>query len=108
MAGSCPGPTRGPSGADAPMPPSPPAPPPPSPGARGGSGRRGAGPGGGGPPPLSRQLSELGRQALAQGEAAQARTFFRKALELDPNNAEASRALSRQGGVVRVALQDPP
>ena len=60
------------------------------------------------PPPLSRQLSELGRQALAQGQTAQARTFFRKALQLDPNNAEASRALSRQGGVVRVALQDPP
>ena len=60
------------------------------------------------PPPLSRQLSELGRQALAQGETAQARTFFRKALQLDPKNAEASRALSRHAGVVRVALQDPP
>ena len=56
------------------------------------------------PPPLSRQLSELGRQALAQGETAQARPFFRKALQLDPNNAEASRALSRHAGVVRVAL----
>ena len=41
------------------------------------------------PPPLSRQLSELGRQALAQGQTAQARTFFRKALQLDPTNAEA-------------------
>ena len=59
------------------------------------------------PPPLSRQLSELGRQALAQGQTAQARTFFRKALQLDPNNAEARRALSRPAGVVRVARQDP-
>src|SRR5438067_3058377 len=55
------------------------------------------------PPPLPRQLTDLGRQALEQGESAQARTFFRKALQLDPRNAEARRALAR----LPLALQDP-
>ena len=61
------------------------------------------------PPPLSQQLSDLGRQALARGEMAQAHTFFRKALELDANNAEARQGLSRAvpPQVRRVALQDP-
>ena len=58
------------------------------------------------PPPVSQQLADLGRQALAQGETGHARTFFQKAVLLDPNNAEARRALSRLGGVRRVALQD--
>ena len=59
------------------------------------------------PPPLSQQIAELGRQALAQGETAHARTFFQKAVQLDPNNAEARRALVRLGVVRRAALQDP-
>jgi hypothetical protein len=59
------------------------------------------------PPPLSQQLADLGRQALAQGETVHARTFFQKAVQLDPNNAEARRALGRLGVVRRVALQDP-
>jgi hypothetical protein len=59
------------------------------------------------PPPLSQQIAELGRQALAQGETAHARTFFQKAVQLDPNNAEARRALVRLGVVRRAALQEP-
>ncbi len=61
-------------------------------------------------PPLSTQLTELGRQALAQGAAPTAETFFQKALLLDPNNKLAAQGLekSKQGrGVVRVAMQDP-
>ena len=42
-------------------------------------------------PPLSTQLADLGRQALAQGAAPMARTFFQKALQLDPNNKAAAR-----------------
>ena len=61
----------------------------------------------GDPPPLSGQLTELGRQAQAQGDARQARDFFRKALDLDPANAEARRALDARPPVRRVALQDP-
>ncbi len=59
------------------------------------------------PPPLSRQLTELGRQAMAQGETSQARTFFLKALQIDSNNDEARRVLSRLARIRRVALQDP-
>ncbi|MBV8315519.1 MAG: hypothetical protein JOZ53_11330 [Planctomycetaceae bacterium] len=59
------------------------------------------------PPPLTRQLTELGRQALAQGEPTQARTFFLKALQIDSNNDEAQRALSRLARVRRVAFQEP-
>ena len=62
-------------------------------------------------PPLSTQLTELGRQALAQGAAPAAETFFQKALLLDPNNKLAAQGLekSKQGrGVIRVAMQDPP
>ncbi len=58
-------------------------------------------------PPLSQQLAALGRQALQQGHTDQARKFYRKALELDPQNGEARRALAGKGGVLRVALQDP-
>ena len=53
-------------------------------------------------PAVSKQLTELGKQALAQGNAAQARTFFLKALELDPKDPEALK-----GSVVQVAFQDP-
>ena len=59
------------------------------------------------PPPLSRQLTDLGRQAMSQGETAHARTFFQKAVQLDPNNVERVAALGRLGGVRRVALQVP-
>src|SRR4051812_50169900 len=61
------------------------------------------------PPPLSQQLADLGRQALAGGEPVQAQTYFRKALELDPNNVEASRGLSRAlpAKVRPAAFQDP-
>src|SRR3954447_24786536 len=61
------------------------------------------------PPPLSQQLSDLGRQALARGEMAQAQTFFRKALELDPANTAARQGLDRAvpPKIRRVALQAP-
>ena len=63
-------------------------------------------------PPLSQQLTELGRQALDQGAAPTAQTFFQKALKLDPNNKLAAQGLEetkqRQKSVVRVAaMQDP-
>ncbi|HZW33699.1 MAG TPA: hypothetical protein VFF52_23460, partial [Isosphaeraceae bacterium] len=62
---------------------------------------------GGDEPPLSKQLTDLGRQALAQGAAPTAQTFFQKALQLDPTNQDAARGLaeSKQRGrdaVVRV------
>ncbi len=62
-------------------------------------------------PPLSEQLTDLGRQALSQRASDMAKTFFEKALALDPSNDGAARGLksidrSRQG-VVRVAYQDP-
>jgi hypothetical protein len=63
-------------------------------------------------PSLSDQLSDLGRQALAQGARTTAETFFKKALDLDPSNAAASRELEQlkraDKRVVRVALQDDP
>src|SRR5436305_9185604 len=62
-------------------------------------------------PPLSKQLAELGRQALAQGAAPTAQTFFQKALLLDPTDQAAARGLEQAkragSAVVRVALQDP-
>jgi hypothetical protein len=62
-------------------------------------------------PPLSKQLADLGRQALAQGAAPTAQTFFQKALQLDPQNAAAARGLAEtkrlQSSVVRVAFQEP-
>jgi tetratricopeptide (TPR) repeat protein len=61
---------------------------------------------------LSKQLTELGRQARAQGSVPTARTFYQKALQLDPTNQVAARALAelKPAGesVVRVAMQDPP
>jgi hypothetical protein len=44
--------------------------------------------------PVSEQLLELGRQALAQGQPAQAERFLRKAAELDPGNGAVKVALS--------------
>ena len=62
-------------------------------------------------PPLATQLNDLGRQALAQGASAMAQTFFQKALQLDPGNAEATRGLkaskAARDNLLRVALQDP-
>jgi tetratricopeptide (TPR) repeat protein len=63
-------------------------------------------------PTLSDQLSDLGRQALAQGNGANAKSFFKTALELDPANKKAVRGLAdverADGQLVRVAMQDPP
>ena len=56
------------------------------------------------PPALARQLTDLGQQAMAQGHAAQARVFFRKALELDPTDAAARRGLNARS-VRRVVMQ---
>ncbi len=63
--------------------------------------------GAGEPPSLSRQLTDLGRQAAVQGKADDARTFYRNALKLDPGNAEARAALARTPAARRVSLQDP-
>ena len=61
-------------------------------------------------PPLASQLNDLGRQALAQGATSMAQTFFQKALQLDPGNAEATRGLkdskAEQDRILRVAFQD--
>jgi hypothetical protein len=62
-------------------------------------------------PPLAAQMADVARQALAQGATDTARTFFEKALSLDPANAAAKRGLQEiertRSDVVRVALQDP-
>ena len=62
-------------------------------------------------PPLSSQFAELGRQALAQGAAPAAQTFFQKALQLDPTNKAAARGLEESqraaGAIVRVASRVP-
>ena len=47
------------------------------------------------PASLTRQLSGLGSQALAQGKADEARNFYRNALKLDLGNTEARVALAR-------------
>ncbi len=47
-------------------------------------------------PPLSNQLTELGRQALAQGSSKAAKGFFEKALTLDPSNPVAARSERRR------------
>src|SRR5437899_44992 len=61
-------------------------------------------------PPLSQQLTDRGRQALSQGAAPTAETFFQKALKLDPNNKQAAQGLEQlkqgQQTVRRVATQD--
>ncbi len=61
-------------------------------------------------PPISQQLADLGRQALAQGSATAARTFFQRALKLDPNNKVASLGLEEiekkhTDAIVPTALQ---
>src|SRR5262249_11266813 len=62
-------------------------------------------------PPLSLQLVDLGRQALAQGAAPAAQTLFQKALQLDPTTRAAVRGLEESqraaGAIVRVAAQEP-
>ena len=58
-------------------------------------------------PALADQLLDLGRQALAQGATAQAETFYRKVLTLDPGNAKARRAFDGLPRVRRVALAAP-
>ena len=62
-------------------------------------------------PSLTSQLVDLGRQALAQGAAPTAQTFFQKALQLDPTNKAAARGLEESkraaGAIVRVALREP-
>ena len=62
-------------------------------------------------PSLSKQLTDLGRQALAQGAAPTAQTFFQRALKLDPNNKLAAQGLEdskkSKKSVVQVAMQDP-
>ena len=61
-------------------------------------------------PPISNQLADLGRQALAQGANRTAETFFKKSLELDPANEAATEGLSkvkRADQVLRVAMQEP-
>ena len=62
-------------------------------------------------PPLSNQLTDLGRQALAQGSNKAAKNFFEKALTLDPSNPAATRGLKdaerAERGVIKVAFQDP-
>ncbi len=58
------------------------------------------------PPPITAQLDDLGRQALAQGRSTEAKTFFQKALQLDPADRDARRGL--EATVRHVALQDLP
>ncbi|OJW19581.1 MAG: hypothetical protein BGO49_14085 [Planctomycetales bacterium 71-10] len=63
-------------------------------------------------PPVHQQLTELGRQALANGAGGMARSFFQKALELAPGDADATKGLeearaSQRRLVERIALQDP-
>ena len=57
--------------------------------------------------PLAKQLADLGRQAASQGKVADARTFYKNALKLDPTNAEAKAALASISSVRLVAFQDP-
>ncbi len=61
---------------------------------------------------VAKQLIELGRQALVQGSVPTARTFYQKALKLDPTNQAAAKGLEdikrTEDSVVRVALQQDP
>jgi hypothetical protein len=65
-------------------------------------------------PPLAAQLTDLGRQALAQGAPGMAQSFFQKALELEPGNNDAARGLKESQAardqVARVSFQEgqPP
>src|SRR3954452_924843 len=62
-------------------------------------------------PPLAVQLTDLGRQAWAQGSGAMAQTFYQKALQLDPATAAAIRGLkeikSAKDPLKKVVFQDP-
>jgi len=61
--------------------------------------------------PLSQQLTVAGRQALAQGRPAEARSILIQALKLDPKNAQARASLAKTSGVRLVSYQeaaDPP
>ncbi len=58
------------------------------------------------PPPLARQLNDLGRQAVNQNQPAAARGFFERVLELDRANPEALRALEALAETERAA-QNP-
>jgi hypothetical protein len=58
-------------------------------------------------PSLSKQLTNLGKQAAANGKAEDARTFYRNALKLDPTNAEAKAGLGRTSSVRLTSFQDP-
>ncbi len=57
--------------------------------------------------PLSEQLTTAGRQALAQGRKAEARSILLNAVKLDPQNAEARAALEKTAGVRLAGYQDP-
>ncbi len=56
--------------------------------------------------PISDQLTGLGEQALAQGQPGDAAEFFRKALEINPENVEARKALASPE--LRLAQAPPP
>ena len=56
--------------------------------------------------PISDQLTGLGEQALAQGQPDDAAEFFRKALEINPENIEALKALASPE--LRLAQAPPP
>ena len=58
-------------------------------------------------PPLTRQLSDLGAQAVARGRIDEARNFYRTALKLDSGNAEARTALERLGSSRHVSQASP-
>ncbi|MFM7318051.1 MAG: hypothetical protein ACKO5E_13990, partial [bacterium] len=54
---------------------------------------------------ISEQLIKLGRQAQAQGYAADARNFYTQALKLDPKNTDAKAGISELGEVRQVAFR---
>src|SRR2546429_103998 len=63
-------------------------------------------------PPLAVQLTDLGRQAWAQGSGAMAQTFYQKALQLDPTNVARQQLTSdveqrRQAARAQVAAGQP-
>src|SRR4051794_6098816 len=56
------------------------------------------------PSPLADQLLDLGRQAMAQGAHAQAKTFYQKVLTLEPGHVGARQALDRLPRIERVSM----
>jgi Tetratricopeptide repeat len=56
------------------------------------------------PPPMTRQLTDLGGQAAAQGRPEEALRFYQNALKLDPANTQARAALVR----LATARQESP